>query len=139
MLPRPILALILLAGSAAAQGFWENCDRWSLGWDNATRYRDFMVAECSDGRRTRASFIPLNDCLANKEGQMVGERSGTVASSCASCTTKGSSMTCTCGRTFGGPVTSTVDLNKVIKSVNGVLGCHDFKGIEIDSFDSSPA
>jgi hypothetical protein len=67
-----LLGLGLLVGHATAQGFWHNCTRWTLGWEDGTVYRRFMVAECGDGgEKTRASFLPLNDCITNKEGKMV--------------------------------------------------------------------
>lgn len=73
-MPRPPLALFL-ATSAAAQGFWSTCPRWSLGWEDSTVYPSIMVAECTDDSgATRASFLPLNDCLANKEGEILGQR-----------------------------------------------------------------
>lgn len=74
MLSYAFLALFLLKG-AAAQGFYNNCSRWSLGWEDSTVYPWFMVAECTDEEeRSRSSFIPLSDCFANREGKMVAER-----------------------------------------------------------------
>lgn len=67
--------LAILTATAAAQGFYSNCSRWSLGWEDSTVYPWIMVAECTDEReRTRTSFIPLSDCYANREGKIVGER-----------------------------------------------------------------
>lgn len=74
MLPYALLSLFLIKG-VAGQGFYGNCSRWSLGWDDGTVYPWFMVAECSDEEeRTRSSFIPLSDCFANREGEIVAER-----------------------------------------------------------------
>ena len=65
----------LLAGHAAAQGFWHNCTTWKLGWEDGAVYRRFMVAECGDGgKQTRASFLPLNDCITNREGTMMAQK-----------------------------------------------------------------
>lgn len=70
----PYLLALLLA-EAAAQGFSETCSAWSLGWENGTVYKWLLVAECPDERgRAHTSFIPLGDCYANREGEMVPER-----------------------------------------------------------------
>lgn len=77
MPPSLLAALTLLATTAAAQGggFWENCTSWSLGWEGETVYRRFMVAECTDeAGDARASFLPLNYCVANREGEMLPEK-----------------------------------------------------------------
>lgn len=134
------LGLSLWTGHVAGQGFWHNCTRWTLGWEAGTVYRRFMVAECGDGgKRTKASFLPLNDCITNSEGKMVAMKNGGVADSCSLCETAGSTLKCQCGRSYGGPVLSTIDLNTVIKNVDGILGCYDYLGIEIDSMNASPA
>lgn len=74
MVSYALLVLVLLEG-AAAQEFYSNCSRWSLGWEDSTVYPWFMVAECTDEEeRSRASFIPLSDCFANREGEIVPER-----------------------------------------------------------------
>ncbi|CAI4212183.1 unnamed protein product [Parascedosporium putredinis] len=68
-----------LASSVAAQGvvdgFWETCTRWQLGFENETLYRHFMVAEClDDDNKLRTSFISLNDCLSNQEGDLTAKQ-----------------------------------------------------------------
>ncbi|MBE3047831.1 hypothetical protein IMZ48_36040 [Candidatus Bathyarchaeota archaeon] len=73
MLPYALLAFLL--AEAAAQGFYENCSRWTLGWDDSTVYKWIMVAGCTDDRgEPHTSFIPLSDCYANREGEIVPER-----------------------------------------------------------------
>lgn len=130
----------LAASSAAAQGFWTNCTRWDLGFENATSYRNFMVAECTDGEgELRTSFLSLNDCLANHEGELVGVPNGGFQPTCQKCTTRNSSLTCECKPTWGGPKPTTIDLDTVISNVDGIISCFNFMGVEIDDFDSSPA
>lgn len=67
--------LALLVAETAAQGFYDACPAWSLGWDDGTVYPWLMVAECTDDRgQNRTSFIPLSDCYANREGEIMPER-----------------------------------------------------------------
>jgi hypothetical protein len=58
----------------SAQGFYNRCaHNWAAalnGWPQ------FMAAACPDaGGATHVSELDLNDCLANAEGTLVGQKS----------------------------------------------------------------
>ena len=71
----PLLLLVSLASTATvdAAGFYDVCLpgwKWNFGgWDL------MVAATCPDGKgRDRTSWLDMNDCVSNSEGQLAGKQ-----------------------------------------------------------------
>ncbi|KAK6219213.1 type II nitroreductase [Pestalotiopsis sp. IQ-011] len=126
------LFLSALPSLAAAQGFYSTCySTWSLGYHHSS---NFVVARCPSPSGNTTSAIDLQDCLANHEGTLQAGRLGHALSSCRDCAASAGDATvsCQCADSHNDYLDTSLDLDTVITSTDGILGCFDLPGIKVN-------
>ncbi|EAS27844.3 uncharacterized protein CIMG_13572 [Coccidioides immitis RS] len=105
-----------------ADNFSKSCD--ILGVQQNT-----LTALCQAPRGEIRTSLDLNHCFANSDGQIVARNEGYFHNSCNYCGGTGEGiLRCFCNKKGSGQEDTKIDMNAVVKNIDGHLTCYGHRG-----------